>query len=53
MKSKDPWHIPMIENIREMFKNTIFAHRDDVAAMVDTSMMMTKDKPKKNVKKKA
>jgi|TARA_R100000995_G_scaffold83426_3_gene59350 uncharacterized radical SAM superfamily Fe-S cluster-containing enzyme len=37
MKSDDPSYIPMIENIREMLKNTIFAHPEDVAAMVKAS----------------
>tara|TARA_R110001583_G_scaffold43028_1_gene136761 strand:- start:89 stop:193 length:105 start_codon:yes stop_codon:yes gene_type:complete len=34
----------MIENIRELVKTTIFAHPDDVAAMVKAS---TPKKPKK------
>ena len=34
MKSSDPCYIPMIENIREMLKDTIFAHPDDVAGMI-------------------
>jgi uncharacterized radical SAM superfamily Fe-S cluster-containing enzyme len=33
-KTIDPTYIPMIENIREMLKNTIFAHPEDVAAMI-------------------
>ena len=37
MKSDDPSYIPMIENIREMLKNTIFAHPEDVASMVKAS----------------
>ena len=37
MKSSDPAYIPMIENIRELLKDTIFAHPDDVAAMVKAS----------------
>ena len=34
MKSNDPCYIPMMENIREWLKDTIFAHPDDVAKMV-------------------
>jgi hypothetical protein len=40
------YEINMEKNIRELLKDTIFAHPDDVKKMVDTSMMMTKDKPK-------
>jgi len=28
----DPTYIPLIENIRELLKDTIFAHPDDVKA---------------------
>ena len=45
MKSSDPYDIPM-ENIRDILKNTIFAHPDDVAKMVKAST------PKKKTKKK-
>ena len=44
MKSNDPTFIPMIENIRELVKNTIFAHLDDVAAMVKASTPKSKKK---------
>jgi hypothetical protein len=50
MRSSDPCYIPMIENIRELLKDTIFAHPDDVAAMIDTSKMMTKAKSTKKKK---
>jgi|TARA_R100001163_G_scaffold61465_1_gene51484 hypothetical protein len=41
------YEINMEKNIRELLKNTIFAHPDDVKAMINTSMMMTKKKTKK------
>ena len=44
MKRVDPCYIPMMENIRELVKNTIFAHPEDVAAMVKAS---TPEKAKK------
>ena len=46
MRSSDPYDIPMMENIRDILKNTIFAHPDDVAKMVKAST------PKKKTKKK-
>jgi len=44
VKRVDPCYIPMMENIRELVKNTIFAHPEDVAAMVKAS---TPEKAKK------
>ena len=44
MQSNDPTYIPMIENIRELVKNTIFAHPADVAAMVKASTPKNKKK---------
>ena len=46
MSNTDPYYIPMMENIRDILKNTIFAHPDDVAKMVKAST------PKKKTKKK-
>ena len=41
------YEINMIKNIRELLKDTIFAHPEDVKEMIDASKMMTKEKPKK------
>ena len=48
MKSKDPTHIPLLENIREFLKGTIFAHPDDVKEAVKATTPKSKEvkKPK-------
>jgi hypothetical protein len=46
-KEKIMYEINIEKNIRELLKNTIFAHPDDVAAMVKASMMKTSKKKKK------
>ena len=46
MSNNDPYYIPMMENITEILKHTIYAKPEDVAAMVTAST------PKKKTKKK-
>ena len=40
-KSSDPCYIPMMENIRALFKNTVFAHPDDVTEMEKAAIKAT------------
>ena len=47
MKSSDPCYIPMMENIRALLKNTIFAHPDDVKEMKKAATKATSKAQKK------